>query len=107
MPMTARQTWPMLGPDKMNGPVTVTVKDGTRALLRPVIREDKRRIARGLVQMSSESRYFRFFTSAAKLTEEQLRYFTEMAFTVIDDRQPNGLGTYLDLRGYSPEGNLC
>jgi len=131
--MTTRQTLPMLGPDKMNGPVTVTLKDGTSALLRPVIREDKWRIARGLVQMSSESRYFRFFTSAAKLTEEQLRYFTEvdqenhvawiavdpttprqnglgiarfirstdnprvaeMAFTVIDDRQHNGLGTYL------------
>ena len=131
--MTARQTLPMVGPDEMNGPVTVTLKDGTGALLRPVIQEDKWRIAKGLAQMSPQSRYLRFFTSTAKLTEEQLRYFTEvdqedhvawiavdptapqqdglgiarfirttenprvaeMAFTVIDDRQHNGLGTYL------------
>jgi hypothetical protein len=54
--MTARRTSQMLGPDKMNGPATVTLKDGTSALLRPVIREDKRRIARGLVEMSRERR---------------------------------------------------
>ena len=72
--MTARQTWPMVGPDEMNGPVTVTLKDGTSALLRPVIQEDKWRIARGLAQMSSESRYFRFFTSAAKLTGHGARW---------------------------------
>ena len=86
--------------DQLNAQVTVTLKDGTSALLRPVIPEDKWRIAAGLVQMSPQSRYFRFFTLTPGLTEEQLRYFTEVdqenhvAWIAVDPATPqqNGLG---------------
>jgi GNAT superfamily N-acetyltransferase len=119
--------------NKLYQRAVVTLKHGTRVLLRPVTLDDKVRIANGLEQMSVESRYFRFYTTASKLSRDQLEYFTEvddinhvawiavnhgapgqqglgiarfiryrnnpvvaeMAFTVIDDWQHLGLGTYL------------
>jgi GNAT superfamily N-acetyltransferase len=119
--------------NKLNQQVMVTLKDGTDVLLRPVNSEDKERIVNGMRQLSAESRYFRFYTSIAKLSQDQLEYFTEvddvnhvawiavdpatpaqrglgiarfiryrnnprvaeMAFTVIDNWQHFGLGTYL------------
>jgi len=80
--------------------VEVTLKDGSRARLRPVRPEDKERIAAGMAQMSHESRYHRFFMAAAKLSDGQLRYLTEVdqqghvAWVAVDPATPQerGLG---------------
>lgn len=56
----------------------LTLQDGSRVLLRPVLSEDRERLKNGLALMSSESRYFRFFAYVSKLTDEQLQYFTEV-----------------------------
>jgi GNAT superfamily N-acetyltransferase len=117
----------------MNDRLEVSLKDGTPVLLRPVQPGDKSRLTSGLMRLSSESRYFRFFIPTPALTGEQLRYLTEVdqrhhvawialdlsqpaqpaigiaryvrsktephvaeaAFTVIDDFQHKGLGSYL------------
>lgn len=55
-----------------------TLKDGTRVYLRPIRPGDKESLQRGLQQMSPESRYRRFFAPVDHLTDQQLRYFTEV-----------------------------
>ena len=47
-------------------------------LLRPVISDDRERIQNGMAALSTESRYFRFFTSATQLSGQQLSYFSEV-----------------------------
>lgn len=59
-------------------PFPVQLRDGTRALLRPVLPEDRGRLQAGLLLMSAESRYRRFFSPQRRLDEEQLRYSTEV-----------------------------
>jgi len=62
----------------MNGqPINVRLKDGTAVLLRPVLPEDRQGLENGLLLMSAESRYQWFFSSMARLSEKQLRYFSE------------------------------
>ena len=58
--------------------LSVRLRDGTEALLRPVLPEDRGRLQAGLLLMSAESRYRRFFSPQTRLDEEQLRYFTEV-----------------------------
>jgi len=58
--------------------LSIRLRDGTPVILRPVLPEDRDRLQSGLLQMSSESRYRRFFSPVRGLTEEQLRYFTEV-----------------------------
>ena len=59
-------------------PLQLTLQDGTEVLLRPVMPEDREGIKNGMAALSPESRYFRFFTSATQLSDEQLRYFSEV-----------------------------
>ncbi|MDB6111355.1 MAG: GCN5-related N-acetyltransferase [Pedosphaera sp.] len=104
-------------PHEQNEPITVDLKDGTRALLRPVIPEDKSRITNGLVQMTPHSRYLRFFTPTAKLTAEQLRYFTEVdqenhvAWIAVDPSalgQPAlGIARFVRLNGNQPLAEMA
>ena len=54
--------------------------DGTRVLFRPIRPEDKELLRRGFELLSPESRYRRFFSSMDHLSEEQLRYLTEVDF---------------------------
>lgn len=58
--------------------LSIELRDGTRALLRPVLPEDRGRLQHGLLRMSAESRYRRFFSYTPGLSGEQLRYFTEI-----------------------------
>jgi RimJ/RimL family protein N-acetyltransferase len=58
--------------------LSIRLRDGTPVMLRPVLPEDRDRLQSGLLQMSAESRYQRFFSPVRGLTEEQLRYFTEV-----------------------------
>jgi GNAT superfamily N-acetyltransferase len=78
----------------------VTLRDGTRALVRPILPEDRWRLAEGLKLLSPRSRYLRFHTSIEELTDEQLTYLTEidycnhMAWVALDpdDVEAPGLG---------------
>jgi hypothetical protein len=92
-----------------NEQIAVALQDGTRVLLRPVIPEDKSRLVQGLVQMTPQSRYLRFFTPTSKFTGEQLRYFTEVdqenhvAWIAVDPGPPGqpglGIARFVRLNG--------
>lgn len=58
--------------------VHIQLRDGTAVLLRPVLPEDRQRLEKGLLRMSAESRYQRFFSPIRVLSDKQLRYFTEV-----------------------------
>jgi GNAT superfamily N-acetyltransferase len=83
-----------------DGSFLFTLEDGKTILVGPVLPEDRERIRIGLTRMSSSSRYLRFFTATPQLTEEQLRYLTELdqvnhvAWAALDpdDPQHPGLG---------------
>lgn len=61
-------------------PRLVTLRDGTRAVVRPIEPDDKPRLQQGLHLLSPRSRYLRFFTYVDHLTAEQLRYLTEVDY---------------------------
>jgi GNAT superfamily N-acetyltransferase len=52
--------------------------DGTRIRFRPIRPEDKELLVEGIKGMSPESRYRRFFRDVDHLSEDQLRYLTEV-----------------------------
>lgn len=80
--------------------VRVVLGDGTRALIRPVRPDDKERLQTGLARLSRRSRYLRFHTEVDGLTDEQLRYLTEVdqrdhaAWAALDEDRPEvpGIG---------------
>ncbi|MEM8882728.1 MAG: GNAT family N-acetyltransferase [Planctomycetota bacterium] len=55
----------------------ITLDDGTQMLLRPLRKEDRPLLVRGFESLSRESRYQRFFAPKARLSEEELKYYTE------------------------------
>lgn len=57
---------------------TVTLRDGQRVLLRPIQPDDKTRLEEGLELLSARSRYLRFHSPMARLSDEQLSYLTEV-----------------------------
>ncbi len=77
-----------------------TLRDGTRILVRPILPQDKDRLREGFTRLSRASRYRRFMTSLDTLSDQQLRYLTEidysdhMAWVALDPAQPAhpGLG---------------
>jgi RimJ/RimL family protein N-acetyltransferase len=78
----------------------VTLRDGSRALVRPIRPEDRWRIAEGLKLLSTRTKYLRFHADIEAFTEEQLTYLTEVdhrdheAWVAIaaDDPDAPGLG---------------
>ncbi len=58
--------------------LTLPLRDGELVDFRPVTPEDRQTIKNGLASLSTQSRYFRFFTPLSKLSDEQLRYLTEV-----------------------------
>jgi len=60
------------------GSFPFSLSDGTPVLLAPVLPEDRQRIRAGLARMSSASRYLRFFAHTPTLSDEQLRFLTEI-----------------------------
>jgi GNAT superfamily N-acetyltransferase len=57
-----------------------TLGDGRRIAFRKLRPEDKDLIRDGFERLSPESRYRRFFRNMDRLTDEQLRYLTEVDF---------------------------
>jgi GNAT superfamily N-acetyltransferase len=58
----------------------VTLPDGGRVRLRPVVPEDKAVLVEGFRRLSPESRYRRFMAPIAELSEEQLTELTEVDY---------------------------
>ena len=58
----------------------VSLRDGTLVRLRPIAPEDKALLVEGFRRLSPESRYRRFMAPLAELSEEQLRFLTEVDY---------------------------
>lgn len=88
-----------------DGSFLFTLEDGKTVLVCPVLPEDRERIRIGLTRMSRSSRYLRFFTATPQLTDQQLRYLTELdqvnhvAWAALDPDDPEhpglGLGRFV------------
>jgi GNAT superfamily N-acetyltransferase len=59
-------------------PEAVTLRDGSRVIVRPVRPEDKELFLRGWQRFGEESRYRRFMGAKGGLTKRDLAYFTEV-----------------------------
>lgn len=95
-------------PETMQAPThtyRTTLRDGIPVLIRPVVPEDKRLLQEGFARLSDVSRYRRFMRTLNELSEEQLRFFTEidycdhMAWVALDLSQPGhpavGIARYI------------
>lgn len=74
------------------------LRDGTRVVLRPIVPEDRERLAEGLRRLSARSRRLRFHGAVGELSDEQLRYLTEVdqvdhvAWVALDRDHPESPG---------------
>ena len=57
---------------------TITLRDGARATLRPIAREDAPLIAASFERLSEQSRYRRFFTAKPELSPTELTYLVDV-----------------------------
>jgi GNAT superfamily N-acetyltransferase len=81
----------------------ITLRDGSRLVVRPIVPEDKAAIVAGFERMSPESRYRRFFAPLDRLSERDLAYLTEVdhhdheALIGFDaaTREPVGVARYI------------
>lgn len=55
-----------------------TLRDGTRLRLRPIRPDDKQRLKDALPHISAENLYRRFFMPVVQLSDQQLRFLTEV-----------------------------
>jgi GNAT superfamily N-acetyltransferase len=87
--------------------VITAARDGSPVHLRPILPGDKAVLREGMHRLSPQSRYFRFFSPVEELSDEQLRYFTELDFhdhfafgAFVADPEPLGIGVarYIRLR---------
>ena len=91
----------------------VVVEDELRVRIRPIRSSDKPALARGFEQLTAASRYDRFMGHKTELTEEDLKYFTEVdgidhvalaALLVIDGDVEEPIGTARFVRLRDDEG---
>jgi GNAT superfamily N-acetyltransferase len=68
----------MTKPITSREPLETVLRDGTRVSFRPIRADDKHWLQEGIREMSPESRYRRFFSHVNELSDDQLRYFTEV-----------------------------
>jgi GNAT superfamily N-acetyltransferase len=88
---------------RAGGREAVGLRDGSTLLVRPIRPDDKQAIAAGFERMSPASRYRRFFAPLRKLSEDDLRYLTEVdhhhheALIGFDaaTREPVGVARYI------------
>jgi GNAT superfamily N-acetyltransferase len=89
-------------------PIGIELRDGSWALCRPIRATDKDRLRTGLDWLSPRSRELAFHVPLHRLTEDQLRYVTEIdhrdhvAWVALDpddlDAPGMGIGRYVRLR---------
>ncbi len=88
----------------------VTLEDGGRFLLRPLMPGDWRAVQRGFATLSSEDRRYRFFSGFSKLTDEMakrlctLDYKREMALTLFDLSRDPPVGVGIARLAPLPDG---
>jgi GNAT superfamily N-acetyltransferase len=76
----------------------ITLRDGSRIRLRQGHSADKQLLLRGFERLSPESRYRRFLAAMPELSEEMVRYLTEIdhhdheAIAALDDKTGEGIG---------------
>jgi GNAT superfamily N-acetyltransferase len=85
----------------------MSLRDATPVLIRPVTADDKDRLRTGFHRLSAQSRYRRFGATVSELSEQQLRYLTEidydrhMAWIALDPGTPGepalGVARYVRL----------
>ena len=74
------------------------LRDGSRVEVRPVRRSDAELLLRGFGRLSDESRYRRFLSSMPELSEEMVRYLTDVdhhdheAVVALDAETGEGVG---------------
>jgi GNAT superfamily N-acetyltransferase len=84
----------------------MSLRDDTPVLIRPIVPADKTLLSEGLTRLSPESRYRRFMMSIRTLSDDALRYLTEIdqtnhvAWVAIDlsDPERRGLGVVRYIR---------
>ncbi|HLW17153.1 MAG TPA: GNAT family N-acetyltransferase [Actinomycetota bacterium] len=59
---------------------TLTLKDGTQMLVRPIVPQDKDLLVEGFARLSAQSRFRRFLGYMDKLRTPLLRYLTEIDY---------------------------
>lgn len=76
----------------------IRLRDGARIRIRQGHRTDRELLLRGFQRLSPESRYRRFLVAVPELTDETVRYLTEIdhhdheAMVAVDDRTGEGIG---------------
>jgi GNAT superfamily N-acetyltransferase len=71
------------------------LRDGTPVLIRPVVPDDKPRLKEGFSRLSEQARYRRFMSFMSDLSEDELRYLTEidyhdhMAWLALEPTRPD------------------
>lgn len=75
--------WPRGGtipPERRRGEgrSRVRLRDGSRVVVRAIEPSDRERLVEAFARLSTESRYRRFFTPIRELTEDMVRYLTEV-----------------------------
>jgi len=83
------------------------LQNGTIVHLRAIRSDDKQRLIDGFHRLTGNSIYFRFFSGKKKLTQQELKYFTEIDFehhialvaTIANDKEEEiiGVGRYVEL----------
>ncbi len=78
--------------------VPIKLRDGSRIRIRQGHRSDRELLLRGFQRLSPESRYRRFLVATGELSEEMVRYLTEIdhhdheAMIALDERTGEGIG---------------
>jgi GNAT superfamily N-acetyltransferase len=91
--------------------ISVVLRDGSTAELRPISPDDEGLIEEGLSQMSLESRFARFGSGISNLRKSELRYLTDVdqithvAWGATIDDQPAGVGRYI--LGSGPDAEIA
>jgi GNAT superfamily N-acetyltransferase len=76
----------------------LALRDGSRVRLRQIHASDKDLLRRGFERLGGESRYRRFLTPTAQLSEAEVRYLTEVdhhdheAIVALDEQSGEGIG---------------
>src|SRR5664279_2996756 len=86
----------------------IGLRDGSRVRLRQGHSSDRQLLLRGFARLSPESRYRRFLAAMPELSEEMVRYLTEIdhhdheAIVALDERTGEGIGVARYVRDPEP-----